>query len=138
MNGEQIFEHMAELKIKFKDFFQQRKQMTALENHSIVKAFNEAEREVFGTIRYCMKGAFLEDEDAEWIAKKLKKLEINYLDWAHRTKWLKEQLNQAQSAKKPKIIQTTMFDYLPKHPTMQVPVQVMAKQIKPKYTVRPS
>lgn len=121
MKGEQIFERISELKEKFRDFFQQRKQMTALENHALVKEFTDAEQEVFSAIKYCMKGSFLEDEDADWMARKLNRLQINYLDWAHKTKWLKQQIEAGKAPKKPVVVQT-MFDFKPATQHTYVPI----------------
>jgi hypothetical protein len=127
MLGEQIFERIADLKVKFRDFFQQRKQMTALQNHSMVKKFTDSEQEVFGVIKYCMKGSFLEDEDAEWITKKLDRMQINYLDWAHKTKWLKQTIQSEQPKKAPEIYQT-FFDFAQASQNLYVPPNA----IKPK------
>jgi len=122
MLGEQIFERIADLKEKFKEFFQQRKQMTALQNHSMVKRFTDSEQEVFGAIKYCMKGSFLEDEDAEWITKKLDRLQINYLDWAHRTKWLKEKI-ESEKPKHAEIYQT-FFDFAKTSQNLYIPPNI--------------
>lgn len=134
MKGEQIFEKISELKEKFREFFQQRKQMSALENYSQIQRFTDTEEEVFSTIKYCMKGAFLEDEDADWISRKLNRLQINYLDWAHRTKWLKEQIAAAQ-IQKPKILQT-FFEFAPKQSNVFVPMELLASKTPKRYSAR--
>ena len=131
MLGEQIFERIADLKVKFKDFFQQRKQMTALQNHSLVKRFTAKEQDIFDTVKSCMKGSFLEDEDAEWITKKLDRMQINYLDWAHKTKWLKQTIQSEQPKTGPEIYQS-FFDFAKASQNLYVPPQA----IKPKPGVR--
>lgn len=136
MKGEQIFEKMSELKEKFRDFFQQRKQMTALENHSCVQHFNSAEQEVFEVIKYCMKGSFLQDEDAEWISRKLNRLQINYLDWAHKTKWLKEQIETGKEKRKPVTAQS-VFDFIAAQKLpVQVPTELLTSQNNSRMSAR--
>jgi len=117
MKVEEIFDKIDDIKEKFRDFFQQRKKVTALENHALVRFFSRAETEVLSTIKFCMKGSFLQDEDADWMNRKLDRLQINYLDWAHRTKWLKSEINRKRAPIKPIPIQT-FFDFK-MHPNPQ-------------------
>ena len=124
MKNQSIFDQISTLKEKFKGFFQQRKQITALENHALVRRFSDVESEVLSTIKTCMKGAFLQEEDAEWMNRKLDRLQINYLDWAHRTKWLKDKIQANKVAPKPVIIQT-FFQFDRKPQTPHVPVELL-------------
>lgn len=125
MKNQSIFDQISTLKEKFKGFFQQRKQITALENHALVRRFTDVETEVLSTIKTCMKGSFLQEEDAEWMNRKLDRLQINYLDWAHRTKWLKGQLQEGKAPTKPVILQG-VFDFTPKPSPIHIPVELLA------------
>jgi hypothetical protein len=127
MKGEYIIDKISDLKSKFQNFFQHRKQITALENHSLVKKFSDAEQEVFGAIKYCMTGSFLHEEDATWISSKLNRLQINYLDWAYKTNWLKSQMGANRKPRKPEYVQT-FFDFSKKQPTPNIPVELLASQ----------
>jgi hypothetical protein len=124
MKPEQIFDKISELKEKFKTFFQQRKQVSALENHALTRRFSSAEAQTLSTIKFCMRGSFLHEEDADWMARKLDRLQINYLDWAKKTKWVKAQFAQSKVAMRPSIIQT-FFDFDKKTPTLNVPVELL-------------
>lgn len=123
MQNENYFQKVVYLKERFADFFQHRKKLAALENHGQVRVFSVPETHMLSTIKVCMKGAFLEEEDVEWMTKKLNKLHLNYLDWAHKTKWLKQEIASKQS-KKVQTEQAT-FDFAPKEIPVQVPVNLL-------------
>lgn len=126
MDVEEIFANIKSLQTKFSNLFKQRKQLRALENYSAVKAFSRAEHKVFSAITYCLKGEFIQPEDADWISTKLEKLEINYLDWTHKTKWLKEQM-----ALKAPVPSQVYFDFCKEPPIpFAVPTHLLVKAPK--------
>lgn len=122
-----IFNKLGEFKEKFKNFFQQKKQVMALENYDYVKAMNVEEKQILTTIKFCMKGSFPKEEDQTWIDSKLNRLQINYLDYAHKTKWVKSQFNRRPEPKLQKVspLQTT-FDF--SNPGMSIPIELLAQR----------
>lgn len=43
-------------------------------------------------IETCMKDAFLDQKEKEFLHHMLTKYKVNYLRWAHKTKWVKSQI----------------------------------------------
>jgi len=94
MNQQHIFESADVLKEKFKNLFLQHKKVRALENYGECvdydrikecKLFNKQ----LALIKICMKQGFLDEIEAQFIDHMVKKVNIEYLYWSHRTKNLK-------------------------------------------------
>lgn len=90
MTKSYLFDKVSELKARFSSFFQHRKKIKALENYSEVGYFQH--RNYLTLIKHCMNESFLEEQESLFLDHMLTKYELNYLDWAHRTKWLKGQM----------------------------------------------
>ena|ERR1051326_5514536 len=87
------------LKSKFKQFFKHQKKMNALENFSECGPLQH--QEFFDLIEKCMKKGFLGDKESEFLDYMVDKYfnKNNYLDWAHKTRWVKGQISFLQRAK---------------------------------------
>lgn len=122
MKKENFFEKLADLKNRFSNFFQHRKKVTALENYSVSDKFHHKKYLVL--VKQCMQDGFLEQEESEFLDHMLKKYEMNYLDWTHRTKWVKGKMAE-MAPQKPKPVQT-YFDF--KQPACMVPAELLAQK----------
>lgn len=113
-----LFEKITELKENFREFFQHRKKITALENFSASDQFHHKKYLVL--VKSCLDDGFLEEQESDFLNHMLKKYEINYLDWAHKTKWLKKRMREAKP-RTPRMVQ----GYFNFEPTMNVPVEIL-------------
>jgi hypothetical protein len=78
-----------------------------------------------------MNDGFLGEKESDFLTYMLEKYEINFLDWFHRTKWLKSEMQRLQGFyKKETPYQLNMFDMGPlKNSSMaNVPFEVLAEQ----------
>ena len=85
-----IFDKISQLKVKFKSFFVSRKKLKALENYSSCAPFKY--RESLSLIKRCMEESFLNEKGVAFMDSMLDEYHVNFLDWAHRTKWLKGEM----------------------------------------------
>lgn len=103
MEENELLERFVGLKEHFRHFYQHRKKIAALENRAYTVKFKHKNH--LALIKACLNEGFLEDEEAEFLNYMLKKYETDYLAWAHRTKWLKEQMGIKKKAPKTAPIQ---------------------------------
>jgi hypothetical protein len=124
-----LFDKVGDLKEKFKRFFQQHKKIKALDNFSSVVPFsNKVDEQCFKIVKSCFDYSFLDDEQERFLTHMLSKLEINYLDWAHKTKWLKEQIAARQDAQRASTQQLYFFDLDKlRNPTLDVPIEILTQ-----------
>ena len=125
MQNENLFEKITELKIKFAHFLQQRKKINALENYSSAVKFYH--KNYLKLIKVCMDEGFLGEEEALFLEFIVKRYEINYLDWCHRTKWVKDRLRVKKAKSKMVPIQM-LIDFEKKHQSVEVPFSLIASQ----------
>jgi hypothetical protein len=97
MTAAYLFEKATELKDKFKSLFQHKKKIAALENYSMAASFTHRNQLVL--IKNCVNDGFLDEEETRFLEYMLKKYELNYLDWSHKTKWLKNQIRNMAGRK---------------------------------------
>jgi len=130
----QILEKVDELKHKFYNFFVHRKKLRALQNYS--EASNQfTHHNYLGLIKKCLADGFLTVKEADFLSYMLEKYEINFLDWSHRTLWLKEEMRKMArnpktgiKAKGPQPHQF-FFNWEKAMPTaVSVPVYLIAQQ----------
>lgn len=115
-----------EIKEKFSKFYQHRKQINALQNYNLVKSMSRQENKLFRCVKECIQIGFLDGADESYLSHLLEKMEINYLDWSHKTKWVKSQISK-KSEKIHKVIPVqTYFDFA-REPTVQIPLSIVAK-----------
>lgn len=109
MPSQYLFDKVSDLKDKLKNFFTHKKKLKALNTYSEVVPFQH--RDYLKLIKKCMADGFLGDKEAEFLCYLLEKYELNYLDWSHKTKWLKEEMNRLERQyNKPRPVQGTFFD----------------------------
>jgi hypothetical protein len=124
-----LFDRVSDLKEKFKKFFTHKKKIKALENYSECVPFEH--KDYLTLIKRCMNDGFLGEKESDFLTYMLEKYEINFLDWFHRTKWLKSEMQRLQGFyKKETPYQLNMFDMGPlKNSSMaNVPFEVLAEQ----------
>lgn len=133
MSSATLFEKVCELKDKFKHFFLHKKKLQALENYSQVVDFHH--KDYLLLIKRCMMDGFLGEKEADFLCYMLEKYEVNFLDWSHRTKWLKGEIERLSANYKVKqeqpVTQRDIFEpiqsirmQVPSH----VPFELMAQQ----------
>ncbi len=126
-----LFEKVGELKEKFKSFFTQKKKLKALENYSEVAHFPH--KGYLPLIKKCMNDGFLGDTEANFLGHLLDKYEINFLDWSHKTKWLKGEMNRIRKQNPEKAEeQLTLFNFekVREESRFKVPFEVVAQKQK--------
>lgn len=124
MENESLFDNLSGLKEKFQHFYQHRKKITALENYSSTVKFHH--KSYLALIKECMKEGFLGEEEMMFLEFMLKRYELNYLDWAHRTKWLKDILEQTRPKSKPKAVQM-LIDFEKTRTPVYIPHELIAR-----------
>ena len=131
MTVKSLFDKTSELKEKLKLFFRSKKKLSALENYSACAPMKH--KHYIALIGECAKTGFLGDKETDFLAYLLDKYHLNYLDWAHKTMWLKSEMQRvkAQHAPKPRQVQGQFIDF-DKIQTISanVPFEVLAAQQK--------
>jgi len=102
-----LWDKIVHLKNQFKSFFQHKKKIAALENFSQAAPFPH--KKYLGLIKLCMNDGFLGDKEADFLDHMIDSCRINYLDWAHKTPWLKREI-QERSERNP-FEEPLMFDF---------------------------
>lgn len=125
MHRENLFERTDVLKPLFSSFFQHKKKVRALENFAeaeVVTYTNE-----LSLIKSCLENRFLSKKGSDFLEELLEENRVNYLDWSHRTRWLKSQIQarKRERAELPKI-QQAFFDFA--RPQPQVPLSLFRRR----------
>ncbi len=99
MITDNLFNQVAELTEKFKHFLRHNKKLKALENFSQVIPFYH--KDYLLLIKRCLKTGFLDEQEAVFLNHMVDKYFVQYhfLDWTHRTPWLKQEMRQLQAEK---------------------------------------
>jgi hypothetical protein len=130
-----FFDKIGELKEKFKRFFYHKKKLQALENISSVIPFQHKDYLIL--IKRCMDGGFLGEHEADFLSYMIDKYfsEQNFLDWTHKTRWLKgEILRLSGQFDEKQFKQMTMFDFdKAALPTPHIPVELLGSAQKRPY-----
>jgi hypothetical protein len=120
MSTTYLFDRIDDVKQKLKNFFFHRKKIRALENYSSCNDFHH--KNYLTLIKRCMADGFLSEKEADFLSYMLQKYEVNFLDWSHRTKWLKSKMRDLAShyeSKQP--VQMTIFDFDKLNQKIRVP-----------------
>lgn len=126
-----LFDKISELREKFKSFFINKKKLKALENYSSVSPFKY--KNSLNLVKKCMEDGFLNEKGAEFLNSILDEYEVNFLDWAYRTKWLKGKMSEmGANYAVPMSAQLTIFDLEKKSATPHVPVEALIQNYKNK------
>lgn len=129
-----------EFKEKYSNYFQHKKKVRALENLNSVQEFEVKHSFSLTTIKSFLNDGFLEQEEEKFLDWLLSKYEIDYLEWAYRTKWLKDQMQrisrknskqkEAQKQKEP--VKQLYMDFGKvekiKDPSYNIPLNLLHKQ----------
>lgn len=115
---------LAEFKEKFSNFFQHKKKVKALQHLNETKNFRH--QNYLMLIKECLNDGFLENEEEQFLEFMLRKYEINYLEWCHKTKWLKEQIQELAEQNTEKAAQIFFdMDKPREQKNKQVPLEVL-------------
>lgn len=131
MSKTYLFDRVSDLKEKFKNFFIHKKKLQALENYSSVVNFKHKDYLIL--IKKCMADGFLGEEEATFLSHMVDKYfdEQHFLDWTHKTKWLKSEINRLTSNYHKPIEQASLFDWSQsRNQTSHVPFELLAQQQK--------
>lgn len=123
-----ILEKVDMLKQKFKHFFTHKKKLRALENYSEVAEFHH--KDYLPLIQKCMEDGFLGQAEGDFLGHLIDRYQLDFLTWAHRTKWVKEEMSRILTANQKKNdIQLTMFNFeqMRKESIKKVPVNLLPK-----------
>lgn len=126
-----IFEKVEFLKSKFRNLLKHSKQVKSLENYSAV-AETFKHKDYLTLIKTCMGCSFLDEKDSEYLDHLVDKYRINFLDWAHKTPWLKKEMAMmALNKAKVEPLQLNIFTYKERETTtINVPVEVLGNKPK--------
>lgn len=131
-----LFNSTAELKEKFTNLWCVRKKVRALENYSsCAPTFKHAN--FLGLIKNCIEVEFPDEKESAFLDYVLSKYELQYLDWAHKTPWLKNQmLEMSKKHVKPALQYTFWTGALPKE--FNIPTHLLDKKKAPAFQRRAS
>src|SRR5580692_4803922 len=125
-----LFDKAREFSCKFKNFFKHKKKLLALQNYSDAVPFHHKDYLIL--IKRCMADEFLGEQEANFLTHMVDKyfVQYSYLDWTHKTKWLKDEmgkLSKQYEAKRMK--QLEMFDLskVPGVSASRMPLSLMTK-----------
>lgn len=115
-----LLEKINELKEKFKACNVHKKKVKALQNYNFAVPLPNKEAALFSLVKKCMNYGFLDDVESSFLNHMLDKCGIYYLDWAHKTNWLKTQMKRlAYEHRKEQEVQLNFFDYQDVKPVLQ-------------------
>ncbi len=125
MNNLQLFDDFYKLEEKFCNFFRHCKKVKALDHFSSVSPFDH--RDFLSLIKKCLKDAFLDNKEADFLEHLITKYELNWREWAHKTPWLKRQMSKMMSESLQK--SQMMFDYSKvAKPAINIPVNMISRK----------
>ncbi len=127
-----IFDTMHEFKEMFKRLFVFKKKLKALENFS--ETTNFSHKNQLKLLRDCVESGIPDEKDEEYLSHLLNRYQLRWLDWAHKTNWLKAEIKR-HSCRMPKQapavakgpFQFSLFEWgdRQKQQTSNVPVELL-------------
>lgn len=123
MTKEDFFEKLGDLKKKFFSLFQQHKKVKALENYSEGDQ-RFPHKNYLTLVKKCLNDGFLGEQESGFLDHMLNKYEVNYLDWHHRTKWVKNAIEEKKAAR-PKDPQQLFGFYTPNRTPIHIPTHLL-------------
>lgn len=124
-----LFDKVSEFTQKFKKSWCDRKKSQALDNYSSIAPFHH--KGYLNLIKTCMNEGFLGDKESDFLDYMLDRYNVNFLDWSHRTRWLKKEMAQmaSQQPRLPKSEQAFFdWDRQPTVSPVKIPVDLIARQ----------
>jgi len=88
--SETLFDRPEEFKEKLNNFTVHKKKLYALNNYSEVVPFQH--KHYLMLIKKCMEDGFLKEKEAEFLCYMVDKYKLDFLNWSHRTPWLKKEM----------------------------------------------
>jgi hypothetical protein len=108
-----LFDKLEEFKEKFQHLLVHEKKILALDNLSQSVPFNHMDYLVL--IKKCLKNGFLSPEENSFLVYLVGKYfsDKNFLDWTHRTHWLKGEMRRLSRENKPAktVMQQDLFNW---------------------------
>jgi hypothetical protein len=88
---------------KFTNFFLQKKKVRALENYVSVATLpanmQESIENYISHIKTILSREFIDDIEENYLNARINQLEIDAMEWSHRTKWLKERMEDMKASR---------------------------------------
>lgn len=132
MSGETLFDRLEEFKEKLDNFVVHKKKLYALNNYSEVVPFQHKDYLIL--IKRCMADGFLGEREADFLCYMLEKYKLDFLEWSHRTPWLKKEMSRLAAnyvTEKPAVATQTLFDFAKiAHEKASLPFDLMAQKHK--------
>ncbi len=135
-----LFDKLPDLKEKFKIFFLSKKKMQALDNYSTCAPFQH--KDYLNLIKRCMSDGFIGERESDFLCYMLEKYAVNFLDWAHKTNWLKAEMvrlaanyPKEERVEAKKVEQLPLFDYKKAKSAASVPFEMIARQSRQKRAI---
>lgn len=128
MSSTYLFEKVMKIKDEFKKSFIHKKKHRSLENYGSVVVLPEEQQAAISLLKHKLKTGFLSDKLASFLDAFLEDHDLNFLDWAYKTKWLKEKMDaMKQPLAKPE--QLSLFDYTPlrQYTMPKIPVEILSQ-----------
>ena len=130
MSGETLFDRPEEFKEKLDNFIVHKKKLYALNNYSEVVPFQHKDYLIL--IKRCMADGFLGEKEADFLCYMLEKYKVDFLEWSHRTPWLKKEMlrlaSKYETFKEPVATQG-IFDFAKiAHTKASLPFDLMAQK----------
>lgn len=140
MSEESIFDQIKDLKTKFRESFVNKKKIKALDNYAdaTIGIIQQIEKQGAPVpfrfadnlllIKRIIQKGFLRPIDVEYLGSLIEDLNINYLDWCHKTKWLDREMERVASYA-PKVThqQLNLFPEINMRSTARVPTELLAR-----------
>lgn len=107
-----LFDKPEEFKEKLNRFTVHKKKLYALNNYSEVVPFQH--KHYLLLIKKCMDDGFLQEKEAEFLCYMVEKYKIDFLDWSHRTPWLKNEMLRLAAKydhSNDPVVQQSFFDF---------------------------
>ena len=126
MSSDTLFDKLTDLKGKFTGFWQHRKKVKALENYSSVAKFEH--KPYLELVKKCMKDGFLDKIEADFLDHVLQKYGANYLDWSHRTNWLKDKMESLKKESMPikrALAIQEVFEFTNRNSHINIPSEIL-------------
>lgn len=119
-----------DFKNSFNKFFLHKKKVRALENYGSVKEFEG--RKYIPILKELLQDGFLDEKEEEFLEYQICKAEIDALSWAHKTPWIKREMDRLAKAgdafKRPVTQLYIDFDKLPSIPNIGMPIPGMQRK----------
>lgn len=103
-----FLDNIPELKNKFDKLHVHKKKIKAIEIYTDVQPINQQDKDYFEILKRCVKRGFPTEMHEQLIKFLLDEYHVNFLEWSHRTKWLKQKMNKMREEnRKPQYVQKT-------------------------------